>query len=311
MSPTTPKDITNSHDQFFRTAMQDPRVAKEFLQTYLPEQIANLIDLNQLELQKRSRANAIRKEAVVDVLFKTKLNNQDAYVYLLLEHQSSPDPLMALRVIEYTVQIIREHLKQHKTHKIPFIYPLVVYHGRPYKFITNINELVDAPKELVDQYFLKPFNLLDLNNIEDEKLKQQLWSGAMSLALKYIFANDILPFVEDFGLVLKKLDQSDGHDFIYIMLQYIIGRGECSDTNKLFDIINASISDNTGENIMTIAEKLKLEGKLEGEMKGKLEIAKKLITKGQSPEAVAELTGLSIEELQKLSEWVTHSSHHI
>ena len=63
-----------------------------------------------------------------------------------------------------------------------------------------------------------------------------------------------------------------------------------------------------GREFMTIAESLiekgKLEGKIdglkEGETKGKLEIAKKMLASGLSVESIAQYISLSIEEITKL-----------
>jgi len=41
------------------------------------------------------------------------------------------------------------------------------------------------------------------------------------------------------------------------------------------------------------------EGREEGEEKGKLLIAKKLLAKGSTPEFVQEITGLSLEEIER------------
>lgn len=80
---------------------------------------------------------------------------------------------------------------------------MVIYHGSPYQFKTNIADLVDAPKELVEQYFLKPFQLIDLNQIADETLKQSTWSGIMEFILKHIFERDMLPFLRNIAPLLK------------------------------------------------------------------------------------------------------------
>ena len=154
----TTEVIVNPHDQFFRESMKDKRVSREFLKIHLPTELCALVDFDSLELQPRSHSNAVRRESIVDVLFKTQIAGKEAYIYLLLEHQSTPDPLMSFRVIQYTVNAIHEHLRRYKTTKIPLIYPLVVYHGRPYQFTTDINDLVDGPREIVDRYFLKPFH---------------------------------------------------------------------------------------------------------------------------------------------------------
>lgn len=44
------------------------------------------------------------------------------------------------------------------------------------------------------------------------------------------------------------------------------------------------------------------EGEKLGELKGKLEVANKMLAKGMDMESVSELTGLSIEELKKISQ---------
>ena len=53
-------NISNAHDQFFRTAMANKRVAREFLKNWLPSQLSELIDFEQLEIQPRSQINNIR-----------------------------------------------------------------------------------------------------------------------------------------------------------------------------------------------------------------------------------------------------------
>lgn len=308
MSSKTSEIISNPHDQFFRKALEDKRVATEFLRTYLPADLCDQIDFNTLTLQPRSQTNAVRKESIVDVLFKTRIGGKDAYLYLLLEHQSTPDPLMSFRVIEYTINAIRDHLKKHKTSKIPLIYPLVVYHGKPCEFITDIRDLVDAPRELVDHYFLKPFQLLDLSKISDEELKKNIWSGIMAFALKHIFERDMLPFLQEIAPILKKIDRSNGQDFVGIVLQYIVERAELSDENAFFELINTHISDETGERIMTLAERLVLKGKLEGQregelkgvLEGKLETAQEMINQGLDLNLIAKVTHLPLDKIKAL-----------
>lgn len=150
--------ITNAHDQFFRTAMSDKRVARDFLLAWLPGELRRHINFERLEIEPRSYINDVRKESVVDVLFKTEIEDHEAYLYLLLEHQSTPDPFMPFRLLKYICNIIDQHLKTHDARKIPLIYPVVIYHGKhQYPFSTNLHDLVDAPPKLVERYFLKPF----------------------------------------------------------------------------------------------------------------------------------------------------------
>ncbi|HEX4045752.1 MAG TPA: Rpn family recombination-promoting nuclease/putative transposase, partial [Gammaproteobacteria bacterium] len=190
--------VVHAHDQFFRTVMADQRVACDFLMAYLPKEMSQVIDWKKLELQQRSYIDEVRKESIVDVLYKTKINEKEAYLYLLLEHQSTPDELMPFRLLKYICAIIDQHLKVTKEKFLPLVYPVVVYHAdRPYPYSTDIKDLVDAPKELIEHYFLKPFQLIDLGQIKDEELKAHTWSGVMEFALKHVFARDLLPHLQD------------------------------------------------------------------------------------------------------------------
>lgn len=57
MSKKNSELVTNPHDQFFRQAMQDKRVATEFLKVHLPADLSVRIDFNTLSLQPRSQTN--------------------------------------------------------------------------------------------------------------------------------------------------------------------------------------------------------------------------------------------------------------
>ncbi|MFT4058969.1 MAG: Rpn family recombination-promoting nuclease/putative transposase [Legionella sp.] len=300
MSKENNNQITNAHDQFFRTAMGDKRVAQDFLKSWLPNDLCQKIDFEQLEIQPRSHINDVRKESAVDVLFKTIIEGHEVYIYLLLEHQSTPDQLMPFRMLKYMCNIIDQHLKTQDSKsdkRIPLIYPLVIYHGkRKYPFSTNLSDLIDAPQSLVDRYFLKPFQLIDLGQIDDEVLKQHAWSGVMEFALKHIFARDILPWLKDIAERLHQLDNAGGRDFIAIVLQYLLERGELSDKEAFFKVIDTQISHEVGEKIMSLAEQLREEGKNQGI----LEIAGKMLKEGADPAFVAKVTGLSLDRIKTL-----------
>jgi predicted transposase/invertase (TIGR01784 family) len=184
----------------------------------------------------------------------------------------------------------------------------VVYHGEEvWNHSNNINDLVDAPRALVDQYFLRPFSLIDLNKIEDAELKKRTWLGVMELTLKHIFAQDIQPYLADIA-GLMKLIEGEGRAFTEAALIYILDKGNIKDKNSFFNLIKTTLSAETGEKIMTIAEQLKMEGKQEGRQEGRqegiekrnLEIAERLLAKQADLSFIAEVTGLSLSTIKEL-----------
>ena len=110
----------------------------------------------------------------------------------------------------------------------------------------------------------------------------------------------MLPFLRHIMPILRIIDQSNGRDYIGIVLQYVLERGELSDENELFNLINTAISHEAGEVIMSLAEKLRLEGKLEGKLEEKIDMANKMLAEGIDPVFVAKITGLPVEKIKKL-----------
>lgn len=64
-------------------------------------------------LQERHLRRQNLRHRQTGVLFKTTVQEDDAYVYVVIEHQSTPDPLMAFRMLQYQVRIQDRHVKQH------------------------------------------------------------------------------------------------------------------------------------------------------------------------------------------------------
>lgn len=337
MTDLNPHGRVNAHDIFVRKAMADPRVAQEFMQAHLPTELLDKMDIHHLVLQPRSYINDLRQETIVDLLYQTTIAGYEAYLFLLIEHQSTPDPLMPFRMLKYTCNVMDEYLQTGTQKCLPFIYPLVIYHGqRAYPYSTDIKDLVDAPKDIVKRYFLQPFQLLDLGQIDDTILKQHTWTGVMEMALKHIYARDILPHLRDMMKLFRRLEQSGGRDFVEIVLEYMLSRGELSSKKEFFNLLNTELTPSTGGNLMTFAEQMREEGrqevraetqafveqlkaevrqearaevrtfgeqlKEEGRQEVKLEVAKHLLSEGAQSVFISKITGLPLAKIEKLQE---------
>jgi len=301
------------HDKFFRTAMSDKRVARDFIQSHLPKDMLQTINLDNLVLQHRSYINDVRKETVVDVLFKTTIANKEAFIYVLVEHQSEPDVLMPFRVLKYMVNIMDDHLnkikktKKTKPKNLPLIYPIVVYHSdEPYTHSTDILDIVDAPRLLAERYFLKPFHLIDLGKINDEIIKSHVWAGMMEFALKHVFERDIVPWVKEVAGLMRHLVLQGGENYIEVVLEYLFERAEVQTRGEFITLINKEISTEIGEKVMTIAEQYRAEGRQEGRQEGiekaNLDMAKRLLAEKMDPVIIAKVTQLSLNQIKQLEE---------
>lgn len=186
------------HDRFFRSAMANSKVAKEFFEQYLPNRIKAVLDLNSIKPKKESFIDDKLKLQISDLLFETKFNKRSGYIYLLVEHQSTSHKLMAFRILKYMLAIMDQHLKVTKSEQLPLVYPMIFYNGSEnYNYSTDIFDLFGNDKGLAQDIFWNPYQLIDLSKIPDEELKNYLWSGIIMKTMKHIFDNNFLPFLKN------------------------------------------------------------------------------------------------------------------
>src|SRR5215813_2862601 len=99
-------DLTNPHDRFFKELLARPETATDFLVNYLPPEIVALLDLSVPELAKDSFIDEELRQHFSDLLYRVKLRSgDDAFVYILFEHKSTPDGWTAFQLLRYEVRI--------------------------------------------------------------------------------------------------------------------------------------------------------------------------------------------------------------
>jgi predicted transposase/invertase (TIGR01784 family) len=90
--------ISNPLDALFRFTFSRPEHAVPLLRSNLPAELAQRIDWSTLALQPGSFVDPELGLRHTDLLFSATLDGHGALLYLLVEHQSTPDPLMVARV---------------------------------------------------------------------------------------------------------------------------------------------------------------------------------------------------------------------
>lgn len=92
------------HDAIFRQMLTQKEVARDFLQLYLPAPFLSICDLNTLQLASGSFIEEDLRSSDSDILYSLQTRHGAGYIYALIEHQSSPDKLMAFRLMRYMLQ---------------------------------------------------------------------------------------------------------------------------------------------------------------------------------------------------------------
>ena len=84
------------HDALFRSAFEHPDDAAGEVRHVLPPGVVEAIDWSTLRLEPGSFIDPELADRHSDLLFSAWIADAPALIYLLLEHQSTPDPRMPL-----------------------------------------------------------------------------------------------------------------------------------------------------------------------------------------------------------------------
>jgi hypothetical protein len=102
------------HDALFRWAFEDPAAAAALLRELLPPAVCEAIAWETLESAGGSYVDRALADRHSDLLFAARLQTREpARAYLLLEHQSTDDPVMPLRMLGYQTRLWERLLKVH------------------------------------------------------------------------------------------------------------------------------------------------------------------------------------------------------
>ena len=308
--------LKNPHDKLFRKAMTDKRVAKEFFQHHLPEHIKDKINFDRLAFCKRSFVDEEFKAHEADVLYQTKVNGQEAYLYILAEHQSSVDHLMAFRLMRYMIKVMDFHLLQHETKTLPLVYPLVFYHGKQaHPEPTDLFALFGDQEELARELWNNPYHLIDVSKIEDTALQERLWSGTMEFILKHVVARDFATSIAIIKPLLIEIEQKGGDLYINLLLNYVIAQANEEDLKQIDKTLTTPTLP-IGEKFMKLGEYLRQQGFNQGVQDGMEKgiekgiekgdqlarrlLAKRMLAKGMGQQTVSELTELPLKVVNHL-----------
>ena len=221
MANPSKKVVLTPHDLFFRKVMKNSLAAEEFIKTHFPPSIAAAIDPGSLELTDSSFIDKDFNEYRTDILYKALFKGIPGYIHLLIEHQRKADPLMPLRMLEYTTQICRRELAATGGHQLPLVYPCVIYNGeKPYCYTTDIFEMFQDPT-LAREIFLKPFTLIDLPSIPDNDLKKKPLIGMLEMHLKYANTRDTFAFIKKIVDLLHQVEAMNQLDIILAGAYYL------------------------------------------------------------------------------------------
>ncbi|MBL5860479.1 Rpn family recombination-promoting nuclease/putative transposase [Serratia fonticola] len=299
------KTIPSLHDSVFKQFLTHPDTARDFLELHLPPTLLQSCDLNTLKLESGSFIESDLRAYYSDVLYSLKTSKGDGFVYALIEHQSSPDKHMAFRPVRYAIAAMQRHLEAGND-QLPLVIPILFYHGQvsPYPYSMSWLEEFSEP-ELAKQLYAGYFPLVDVTVIPDDEIMQHRRIAILELLQKHVRHRDLFELQE--RLVTLLLAGYTTKEQLISLINYMLQVGSTAEPDRLIREL-AKRTPRHEEELMTIAEYLEQKGFENGLQKGiekeretVLKIASAMLAKGFDQAMVMQLTGLSTEDLVKIS----------
>jgi len=264
-------EINNPHDKFFKEVFSRREVAVDFLRNYLPEEVFSCLDEESIHLKKDSFVDKELRVYFSDLLYQASLKDgSESYVYLLFEHKSYPEPLIAFQLLRYMVKIWERDLRQGFSAKLSSIIPIVIYHGTAR---WNIDErfisLFKCPKEI--ECFIPDFSyaLCDISRFSDEEIRGIVVLKSTLLLLKYILRDELrehLPKI--LGLLRELTGKKTGMEYLETVLTYVSRGTDKVDEEDVRCAVEEAFPQIGGDIMPTLAEKWIKQGLQQGLQEG-------------------------------------------
>jgi len=248
-------ELSNPHDKLFRALLCDPERARDFLRDHLPNAVSGRLAPDLPEILDGSFVDEALSGSQSDLLMKLRLaSGGEAFAYVLVEHKSTPDPMLPLQLASYMVRIWKRHAGTGRG-GLPPIIPVVVYHGADrWAVAESLLEMI-AP-EARDLAYLpgSGYTLRNLGTLDRDALSRNpaLWAGFVTLR------REALSFLSQIADSL-----AEGSDLRRQVLEYVL-RVYNVDLETLRDVLRREGQTELEAQMGTIAEALLEQGKAVG-----------------------------------------------
>ena len=317
--------IHQPHDHLFKRVFGAPADAASFLQARLPRRLSRSLHWPTLKRLPASFVTPDLRGAASDLLFEIRYAEPGAaqaplWLYLLFEHQSTPDHWLRLRLLGYCCRIWDRDRQHHKDagHLRPIL-PLVFYQGPTgWRHSPQFADLFPAATR--DWPWLPRFEhlLFDQTQVSPAQAAGSVRARLLQLTMMHAFSRAVREARQRMRPLLDDLERegSRGQDDMKMFIHYIAETGPDDTPEEMGDILSHTVA---GGELMTSGERLRQEGRdemravaeqrhregrsegrLEGQREGRLEMIDGLLRTGVDWSLIERATGVGEQEYQKL-----------
>ena len=300
-------EVHNEHDKLFK------KILERLIETeFVIKKVLNL------DKNEKIKIISVRNEFVTvdfrgkqaDMVYKLK----DKEVYFLIEHQSTQDPDMAFRILEYEVEIMDRAFKENgfRSKFCAKVIPIVIYTGQgkwrqPRRIVDVQEEFGYKTKPDTNYAGIGEYNVLDINECTTEELLGEGTFLSKAMLIEKARSEDELIAILDKIIPMTKEDErADMIDMLRYILVKDLGKERAE---KYIEMLEGGIdmgifvNELRADRERTMArerEEGREEGVKEGREESKRGIIKVLFKNKMTAKEIAEKTGIKLAEVLRI-----------
>lgn len=303
-------EIPHPHDSMVRAVLSDLAEATSFLQRHLPQAVSQAVNWSTLKRVEGSFIDEELRRSEADLLDEvTRVSGEGSvWLYLLIEHQSSPDRWMRFRLLKYCCRIWDQSFhEQPDQRELRAIVPLVFYQGE--RSWSYSREFADLFAESVKDWPGIPrfsHELIDQSGMGPEEVQGELKTQLMQLLLLAAYHPGVtwMGQVAEWLVSLSSHEPSGGVNYMRVFVRYILSTQEPEVAAAFREVLRQQAPELGEELMTTYAQELLAEGRAEGELRTQVQVIEGLLREGVAWSVIERATGVNETQFQTLKQQV-------
>jgi predicted transposase/invertase (TIGR01784 family) len=290
------------HDKGYKRLFKNKTIFRQLLETFVTEDWVKELDFDNCERLEKSFISEHYKETASDIIYKIKLKQKDIFIIILVEFKSKVERFTGLGILNYITNFWMDYVESTpNVRMLPPVFPILLYNGDPeWTAPLRIAELIDG-HEYLGRYAVsfEYFKIAENEYSREVLLKTKNIVSTLFLAESYY---DIELLEQE---LLELFEREEDKAAISLLLNWFaqLRRHERipeEDYDKLDKVYKSK--EEAQAMLITAIKKEKQEIFEKGKLEGQIQTAQKMLAKGFEVSLIAEITGLSDEEIIKLKQ---------
>jgi predicted transposase YdaD len=313
--------IADDHDRRYKRLFSHPGFVSRLLDSFVDEPFLRDLDLSTLELVNTSFVSGRHARRDSDVIWKLLVADSPVYFYLLIEFQSGVDETMPLRFLRYLTEFYESLVAQlDRTDALPAVFPLLLYNGdASWTVPRSVEQMIRAtiPGRYIPHLSYYP---VLINEIPAPTLRRIHNAVSAVFYVENAAPEDVAETIDVLIDILKEEVPEVSERFTEWFASYLAGQGlditvdqpirDLQEVKAMFAtkfqeysrrLKEEGLEQGREEGLSEGLEQGLDEGRTEGRAVERLAIARRLLERGETVEEVAELTGLSPDDVTNLA----------